>query len=655
MASAEPYNEVNVLLEKLCLQGVIRPIDQAFAEFIYQQESSATQEVRTCLSMLAAYVSQQTGEQHTCIELSQLGQPFMLSNEGYYFAEYQQLLAMFAESKTLDIVDTDASTDKFTKPLILDNNKLYLQRYWQYEVQLASIIRKKAARLREVDIVVASGLLADLFVDNPLDDGELDWQKLAVCLAANQSLSIITGGPGTGKTTTVTKLLALLQGLAKAKNNKLTIQLVAPTGKAAARLTESISSAKSRLPESLQQDLPEQCQTIHRLLGARPLSPYFKSNETSPLHLDVLVLDEASMVDLPLMTKLFSALPEHAQVVLLGDQEQLSSVETGSVLSDMCAATVNVTNGNRDISQYSQAMQQRLVTLMQMKSLATDPVVNTQQSVISDNLVTLVKSHRFGEHSGIGQLAKSIQAADYAATSKLLTSTDITDLSWYQLKQAKTVLTQQVVAEQILKQLIVKLIPLYKVYVKAINKGDVRLAFNCLHQQQVLCAQKNGFWGVNQINQLIEKELHKQGLIDNSRDFYAGRPIMLAKNDHPLKLFNGDIGIVMPDPQSNNLMKVWFITAEGQVRGLLPGRLPTHDTLYAMTIHKSQGSEFESVYLCLPLVTHNHGGRGLSRELLYTGLTRAKKSFVLFAQPKALSTCLLKQCIRSSGLAERLK
>jgi exodeoxyribonuclease V alpha subunit len=170
----------------------------------------------------------------------------------------------------------------------------------------------------------------------------------------------------------------------------------------------------------------------------------------------------------------------------------------------------------------------------------------------------------------------------------------------------------------------------------------------------VLCAQKSGYWGVTQLNTLIENELHKQGLINNSKDFYVGRPVMLSKNDHQLKLFNGDVGIVMPDPNNASLTKVWFVTPEGELRGLLPSRLPSLETLYAMTIHKSQGSEFESVYLCLPPITANNQGRGLNRELIYTGLTRAKKQFMLFGQGKALSLSLGQQCARGSGLAGRL-
>lgn len=646
-------------LEQLLYMSKIRAVDLAFADFVYSEESALDTwdtSARECLTMLAAFVSAQSGEQHSCIDLEKLGQPFL---GVYRFPELNTMLSYIQNAGTfVRLSTTGVNLDEPTaKPIILQDGKLYLQRYWQYESQLAAIIREKATKVLDLDITAAKVLLSDLFDEehNHAEQGQtLDWQKIAVCIAASQTLSFITGGPGTGKTTTVTKLLALLQGLAARKGNVINIQLVAPTGKAAARLTESISSAKQKLPKALQTNLPEQCQTIHRLLGAKPQSPYFKANASHPLHLDVLVLDEASMVDLPLMAKLFAALPKHAQIILLGDQDQLASVETGSVLSDICAASqLQSDNPDKALMAYSNMMQQHLDMLLCVTpslTLKTAANTQTQQSVIRDNVVRLVKSYRFNENSGIGKLAKQVKAGQVNQSVSLLNADQFTDISWHQPSQA----SPQTVANEILKTLITKLLPIYQLYTQAIQQGDLRQAFKYLQQQQVLCAQKSGYWGVTQLNALIENELHKQGLIDNSKDFYIGRPVMLSKNDHQLKLFNGDIGIVMPDPDNASLTKVWFVTPEGELRGLLPSRLPTLETLFAMTIHKSQGSEFESVYLCLPPITPTNQGRGLNRELIYTGLTRAKKYFMLFAQPKALSLSLGQQCLRGSGLAGRL-
>jgi exodeoxyribonuclease V alpha subunit len=653
-------------LEQLLYMSKIRAIDLAFADFVYSEESALDTwdtSARECLTMLAAFVSAQSGEQHSCIDLEKLGQPFL---GVYRFPELNTMLSYIQNAGTfVRLSTTGVNLDEPTaKPIILQDGKLYLQRYWQYESQLAAIIREKATKVLDLDITAAKVLLSDLFdkEHNHAEQGQtLDWQKIAVCIAASQTLSFITGGPGTGKTTTVTKLLALLQGLAARKGNVLNIQLVAPTGKAAARLTESISAAKIKLPTVLQANLPEQCQTIHRLLGAKPQSPHFRANAIHPLHLDVLVLDEASMVDLPLMAKLFAALPKDAQIILLGDQDQLASVETGSVLSDICAASdLQGDNPNNALLIYSDAMQQHLTKLISSPTSTAIPNLETNTSitkrsgirgsVIQDNVVKLHKSHRFGENSGIGQLAKQVKVGQVNQSVSLLNDEQFTDITWHQPTQT----TPQTVANEILKTLITQLLPIYQQYTQAIQQGDLRQAFKHWDQQQVLCAQKSGYWGVTQLNTLIESELHKQGLIDNTKDFYIGRPVMLSKNDHQLKLFNGDVGIVMPDPDNAALTKVWFVTPEGDLRGLLPSRLPSLETLYAMTIHKSQGSEFESVYLCLPPITPTNKGRGLNRELIYTGLTRAKKYFMLFAQPKALSLSLGQQCVRGSGLAGRL-
>ena len=653
-------------LEQLLKMSKIRAIDMAFSDFIYSEESAqdaSDTSARECLTMLSAFVSAQSGEQHSCIDLEKLGQPFL---GVYRFPELSTMLSYIQNAGTFArLFTTGVNLDEPTaKTIILQDGKLYLQRYWQYESQLAAIIREKATKVLDLDITAAKVLLSDLFDEEHMhaEQGQtLDWQKIAVCIAASQTLSFITGGPGTGKTTTVTKLLALLQGLAAKKGNVLNIQLVAPTGKAAARLTESISAAKIKLPTDLQANLPEQCQTIHRLLGAKPQSPHFRANANHPLHLDVLVLDEASMVDLPLMAKLFAALPKNAQIILLGDQDQLASVETGSVLSDICAASdLQGDNPNKALLIYSDAMQQHLTKLISLPTSTAIPNLETNTSitkrsdirgsVIQDNVVRLLKSHRFGENSGIGQLAKQVKVGQVNQSVSLLNDEQFTDINWHQPTQT----TPQTVANEILKTLITQLLPIYQQYTQAIQQGDLRQAFKYWDQQQVLCAQKSGYWGVTQLNALIESELHKQGLIDNTKDFYIGRPVMLSKNDHQLKLFNGDVGIVMPDPDNAALTKVWFVTPEGDLRGLLPSRLPSLETLYAMTIHKSQGSEFESVYLCLPPITANNQGRGLNRELIYTGLTRAKKQFMLFAEAKALSVSLGQQCVRGSGLAGRL-
>jgi exodeoxyribonuclease V alpha subunit len=626
------------VLQLLLNQGKIRPLDLAFGEFIASQETH-----NACnIGVLGAYLSLRLGEQHSCLPIAQLGQPFL---PHFRFPAVSELRQQLSQARCVAVINGDDGLDDVAsaRPLVVDNNQLYLQRYWQYEVQLAAKINQLTAQHHELDRVAGRQLLGQLFVDHVENDvaGQgADWQKMAVCLAASQKVSMITGGPGTGKTTTVIRLMALLQGLARASNKRISIKLAAPTGKAAARLSQSIASAKSDLPIELQVDLPSQCSTIHRLLGSVPNSPFFKFNQQQPLHLDVLIVDEASMVDLPLMAKLFAALPPRAKIVLLGDKDQLASVEAGSVLSDMCAAAMQgkVTVNNQPPC-YSDTLLNTLSELCQETLLAPD-----NQLRISDSLALLHKSYRFSENSGIGRLARAINARQLDQVQALYADKQVADVLWYKTADPKL--------------LVGKLLAGYQDYFSALTQAKTesqRLAvYAKLQRQQVLCAQKSAPWGVHHINALVEAELQKQGLIDTTRDFYPGRPVMLNQNDHSLGLYNGDIGIVLQDPDQSLLYKVWFVTAQGTLRGVLPSRLPPHETVYAMTIHKSQGSEFDHVYLCLPRVETRSQGRLLSRELLYTGLTRSKKTFSLFSDEQALAICLQRQCKRGSGLSDRL-
>jgi exodeoxyribonuclease V alpha subunit len=611
------------MLKHLQSTARIRPLDLAFGEFIAAQENQQQE----CVALLAAYVSRQLGEQDSCIDISDLAQPFV---DVFTFPDSEALRQILIQARSVAVIND--TTETLNRPLVLQGNRLYLQRYWDYEQKLAIKIREMSNAYIDVDVPLAKRLISQLFPHDTstAQDSAIDYQLIAVCLAASRRFSLITGGPGTGKTTTVSRVMALLQGLAQAKGQTLNIHLVAPTGKAAARLTQSISQAKGQLPANLQNNLPEQCTTIHRLLGALPFSPYFKFNSHNPLHLDVLVVDEASMVDLPLMSKLFAALPEHGQIILLGDKDQLASVEAGSVLSDICAAA----QADAEQPAYSDKMLQQLEAL----SGRSLPQKKTPTSPVSDSLVVLQKSHRFSAQSGIGVLARAINRGHYKEALTLLEDESRQDIHYF--------------APDDPQQLVLQLMPVYRQYFNAISSGDVQGAFNCLAQQQVLCAHKGGDWGVERLNALIEKELHKQGMIDMAWDYYPGRPIMLKQNDHSLKLFNGDIGLLMADPEQSGLLKVWFISPEGQIRSVLPNRLPPHDTLYAMTIHKSQGSEFDTVYLCLPdKIT---GVKGLNRELVYTGLTRAKRQFNLYADKQILQSCLQQRCKRGSGLKNRL-
>jgi exodeoxyribonuclease V alpha subunit len=615
-------NELQESISRLALTD----LDIAFGHFIYQHEPQHKGQ----LALLGAWVSNRLNQQDTCVDIYQI-EAQRLTLMGFNGVEDLQ-------KKIQQAVCFSTQMDKISTPIMVDLNRLYLRRYFQYELKLAALIKAKMSLTRDLDLSLHRQVLETLFDLPDQTKGAssktvIDWQCVAACIATLRDFSLITGGPGTGKTTTVAKLLALLNGVATQQARQLHIKLVAPTGKAAARLTESIEQAKDRLSSPYLADLDMQCSTIHRLLGSIPHRIDFKHNEFNPLHLDVLVVDEASMVDLALMYRLFSALPKHAKIVLLGDHNQLSSVETGSVLSDICEAA-------RPESSLLAYATETANLVQEMSGHALPSAVAHGQNLLTECFVKLVKSHRFSEHSSIGKLANEIITGQVTAALQLLENPHHPDVGWRQDKTPHTLVDEYVNGSLS--------------YFDAIRDNNLHDAFAILTQRQILCAFKSGSWGTQAINHAIERVLFKRGVIDLDKPAYAGRPIMLAKNDHSLGLFNGDVGIILPDPTQPTLTKAWFLSPEQTLKGVLVSRLPEYDTVYAMTIHKSQGSEFNHIDLCLPEETSVQSGKLLSRELLYTGLTRAKQSFHLYSPSSLLHRCLQSECKRGSGLHLRL-
>ena len=449
-------------------------------------------------------------------------------------------------------------------------------------------------------------------------------QLLAAATAAGRAFTLISGGPGTGKTTTVARLLALLveQGLAVGKAPL--IRLVAPTGKAAARLTESLGGALQALPVSaeVKAQMPTTAGTLHRLLGVVPGRLRFRHHAENPLHLDILVVDEASMVDLPMMARLLMALPGHARLVLLGDKDQLASVEAGAVLGDICAALE--LPRTRAHAAWLTAQSGHLVT------------GETDGMALRDGLCLLRKSWRFDASSGIGELARCCNQGDGEGLLAIWQRgfEDIALTSW----QAEGY-------EQLLQQVCSGYAP----YLQAMQEGaDPATIFTLFNQFQLLCALREGEFGVSGLNEQIARRLERRALIRREHEWYAGRPVMVVQNDHAIGLYNGDMGLCLPDEQGR--LRVWFEQADGSLRSLLPSRLPAHETVYAMTIHKSQGSEFAQVVMALPTSLSPL----LTRELIYTGITRAKSRLDLYADPSLLAQAIRRKTERYSGLADRL-
>ena len=514
------------------------------------------------------------------------------------------------------------------KPLILEQGYLYLYRYWCYQQHLAEqIMARLQGESEAIDPDWGKQRLAYYFSqDEGGSNNDINWQQTAAALALNTRLLIISGGPGTGKTTTITRILALLiEQNMQAKQPALRFSLAAPTGKAAMRMSEAIRDSMvregDRLSKEITQQLPQESSTIHRLLGYIPNSTTFRFNKNNTLATDVVIVDEASMIDLALMSKLFEAIPVHAKVILLGDKDQLSSVETGSVFSDLCASANN--QYSEEIQRYLQALTGKDVSLTADKA----------PSAIDNHIVCLRKSWRFDEHSGIGKLSTAVNKGDMPSSVDILENTNYPDVKRVQSAELKR------------KQLTDSWEP----YLHAIkSKAELGELFNIFNHFRILTALRRGMNGCVYLNKHVEKQLSQQNKLNTWKRWYHGRPIMITQNSYRTGLFNGDIGITLIDEQGQ--AKVWFQSKEG-VKAFSPVRLPQHETAWATTIHKSQGSEFEKVLMILP----TEDTAVLTRQLIYTGITRAKQQLVLVAHKHVLKLGIERETPQATQIQADLK
>lgn len=517
-------------------------------------------------------------------------------------------------------------------PLVLDESgRLYLYRYWEYERQIAEDLQRRSVEEPgDVDLPRLLEGLDRLFP--PAADRGVDWQRTAAAVAVLRRFCVISGGPGTGKTTTVIRILALL--LEQAAGRPLHIALAAPTGKAAARMQEAIRLARERLPVSqeIRKAIPGEAMTIHRLLGFRPGSVRFRHDRENPLPVDLLVVDEASMVDLALMAKLVRALSPRARLILLGDKDQLASVAAGAVLGDICG----------DSPGLSPAFRRRLSEVAGQDPDGR-PLCDALQRVgpeagppIRDAIVELTHSYRFGETSGIGRLARHVNRGDGREALALLERGDSEDVVWRPLESPRDLAARLAEAAERLGA-----------YLAA---GTPESALAGLDRLRVLSAHRTGPFGVETLNRLVEECLEARGVIRPRSLWYHGRPVLITANDYNLRLFNGDLGITLLDPASEGKPRVFFRTAEGGVRRLPPARLPEHETAYVTTVHKSQGSEADEVLLILP----NELTPVMTRELIYTGITRARSRVEIWGTGSVFEAAVARRLTRSSGLRDAL-
>jgi exodeoxyribonuclease V alpha subunit len=513
------------------------------------------------------------------------------------------------------------------RPLVLDESgRLYLYRYWDYEQRLAQNLLARAAGADGVDGVDGELLRAGLVRFFP-DSRDIE-QKFAAAIAVLRRFCVISGGPGTGKTFTVVKILALLAE--QAQGRQLAVGLAAPTGKAAARVQETIRLALARLDldAAARACIPDEAYTLHRLLGARPGSVYYRHDRDNPLPLDVLVVDEASMADLALMAKLVEALPPHARLILLGDRDQLASVEAGAVLGDICAG-----------SGFSAEFAARLAAATGVSAREISSGVDLRLP-LADSVALLNRSYRFGADSGIGKLAKLVNHGEGEAALGLLGSGAHDDIAW-----------RPVAADGLKASLTTGILDRLTPYLDGVRgSGAPQEIFARFNAFRAICAHRSGPMGAATVNRIIEAGLEDKNLISTRQPWYAGRPVMVTRNDYNLQLFNGDVGITLPDADAADRLKVFFPGGDGGMRKFAPARLPEHETVYAMTIHKAQGSEFGQVLMILPAEL----SRIMSRELLYTGITRARDRVEIWGSDGIFVQAVRRRVVRASALRHRL-
>lgn len=577
------------LLQRLERAGALDVLDVELARSLARLAGESDPQI----GLAVALASRALREGHVCAELRALAGTPVRDEQGEETGLRCPELERWAEA--LQRSPLVASALGGGHPLVLDAaGRLYFARYFDHEARTAAHIAR-LARPALAPPPLDAGALERLFPQR--SGGAADLQREAALAARERQLSLIVGGPGTGKTSTVVRLLALLVGdAARAGVAPPRILLVAPTGKAAQRLSEAVGRARDRLPvdEATRRAIPAAALTIHRALGSSDASSArVRHHAGNPLACDILLLDEASMVDLALMRRLLDAVPAHARVIMLGDPDQLAAVEAGGVLADLCQAA-------------------------------------DQQLSLAHCLSRLTESYRYAPDSGIAQLARAVHAQDAEGALSLLAA-DLPDASLHPAPAPRS--TRGALWEHA------------REHYAGLKTPELERRLSALEDYRVLCAHRGGPAGVEQLNQGLARVVHGP----QRGDHYAGRPLLITQNDYATRLFNGDVGVLHAERRGGAL-SAYFRAENGDPRQLSPARLPMHESVYAMTVHKSQGSEFRALAIVLP----DASSPLLSRELLFTAITRAREGVRLYGSPAAIRAALARRVKRSSGLAARI-
>lgn len=604
------------LLDALLRQGALRPLDHALAQSLRRLGSESGDHDDRVL-VAAALASSAVAQGHAGLDLAR---PQLVCDAAVEWPDARGWEAALRASRW--VAQPDADTTSAQAPLACENGMLYLRRYREYERRLAAgLLRIAAAMPARHD----AGELASLFAILFPNAREGDRQARAAALALLRSLLLVTGGPGTGKTTTITRVLLLLVEQARrAKTLLPRIALAAPTGRAAERMAESLRAAITQLRATTGVDaalcdaLPGTASTLHRLLGTIPGSPRFRHDAHHPLPFDVIVVDEASMVDLPLMCKLVEAVPEGARLILLGDRDQLPSVEAGDVLA---AITDAAGEGDALPGHMASALEPLLGNV---------PVAAESNGPLAGHRVQLQRGYRQSSSLDLAPLAEALRRGESDAAVQLLRD----GLAGVHFHEDLADPLAGTARDALLAQ-----------WRALLDLDDPATALRHAAKLRLLTALRDGAQGANVLNQRIE-----EALAGVQRDaYFHGRLLLVTENSYRHGLFNGDIGVCQRD--ANGIPVAWFSGGSEGVRGFHPASLPAHGGAFAMTVHKAQGSEFDTVWLVLP----RQDARSLSRELLYTAATRARSALHVCAGEAVLRAALARHAQRVSGLAWRLQ
>ncbi|UVA78452.1 exodeoxyribonuclease V subunit alpha [Pandoraea commovens] len=658
----------------------------------------------------ALEVSLATSEGHVCVPLDNLldeqASGELFPGDAPALSVWRDALfasGLCAPASLAHVLTGDVQADAY--PLLLDDqDRLYLARYYHYEARLALALGRKltlsgeamsastasTSAITEEDHKRLQRYFSDGVLLSPEGQREPNWQMAAAALALQRSLVVLSGGPGTGKTTTVVGLIACLLE----RDANLRVALAAPTGKAAQRMQEALT-ARQDLPETVRLALPEAAVTLHRLLGVLPESAEqvgrrFRHHAGNPLPYDLIVVDEASMIDLSMATQLLEAVPEGARLVLLGDKDQLAAVEAGAVFGELSAQR-----------GFSPSMRMQLLSALGWpsndlptsgplavsgasvsKSSAVPTAQGQARRGLEDAVVWLERTYRFGANSAIGRLATAIKTGKVIDARKEFTVAESVSgrtntgrgasAAHAEADSVDRVLLSEDGGIQLSPATLNALADGYGEYLDALAQafstieqlGDPAAAttadiamvaqpvFAAFGKFRVLCATRGGRRGVEFLGAQLTALLARRAgvaLGAGGGAWFAGRPVLVTQNEYALNLFNGDIGIALPLGPSGTL-RVTFATPDGGYRLYSPASLPAHETAFAMTIHKSQGSEFERVAIVLP----EQASRVLSRELIYTGVTRARREAWLYAPWPVIASAIARPTQRDGGLTDRL-